>query len=159
MNLRRHYPTSVVFAQLSRLKLEYQQHDVAFHVHIDGLKLECQRLGEWEPVLEPSVIRVSSLQGRIDVAVSGDEAMDGHLGDGDCNSLRINASVPLIRATTSLAMLVSSALDLGRRVSNQVDIQQSPTGGFNATYTEELTGIKQNTASQAETETTLSARL
>lgn len=76
---------------------------------MSGLQLAARRLGEWEPVLEPSSIHILQSRGCIDMAIRGDDAVDGQLGDGDSAALRVNVSIPLVRAMAAFSNLLCSA--------------------------------------------------
>lgn len=102
---------------MRELKIEYQRDNAPIKVHMNGFQLAARRLGDWEPVLEPSVIQILHAPGCVDMTIRGDDAVDGQLGDGDSSALRVNASIPLVRAMAALSNLLCSASSMAECVS------------------------------------------
>lgn len=94
------------------MDVKYCPSEIELEAKITCLQIEARRNGEWEPALEPSVVRISSRNRRIDLTISGDDSVDGQLGDGDCSSLRVNVSASTVHATAAITNLVTSALDV-----------------------------------------------
>ncbi|KAJ8603073.1 hypothetical protein CTAYLR_006671, partial [Chrysophaeum taylorii] len=86
------------------------------------LQFDIRRAGEWEPALEPCLVRVSSRSKRVEVTINGDDSVDGEMGDGDCLSLRVNVSLPLLRATLAAIDLASSGIAAAAGASEDVPV-------------------------------------
>ena len=73
------------------------------------VRLDARSHDAWEPAVEPSLIAWATRDDRLDLSLNGDTVDDS--GDGDDESLRLNVSLPLLRAALVVRDLFSNIAD------------------------------------------------